>query len=144
MLHELYILAGTMKSLPSLIALLLSLVSSSYAQSTFGVVLSTVKDSSGAVVANASVQLINSGENVKRETRTSENGDYEFLNTKPGTYSVSINHAGFRTFSARDLQLVARQTLRVDAVLEVGEVAESVEVQTSAGVIGRASCRERV
>ncbi len=49
--------------------------------------------------------------------------------------STSINRPGFRTFSTRELVLVARQTLRVDAALQVGEIAETVEVQTSAGVI---------
>src|SRR5438046_3281991 len=115
-----------MKTLPVILGILLSLIpTTSHAQSTFGVVLGTVKDASGAVVGNAAVRLTNLGENIQRETLTDVNGDYEFLNAKPGNYSVSINRSGFRTFSMRDLTLVARQTLRVDAALQVGDVAES-------------------
>ena len=89
-----------MKTLPVILGILLSLnPTTSYAQSTFGVVLGTVKDASGAVVGNAAVRLTNLGENIQRETLTDVNGDYEFLNAKPGNYSVSINRSGFRTFA---------------------------------------------
>jgi len=124
-----------MKTLPALLVGLLCLIPASHAQSTFGVVLGTVRDASGAVVGNAAVQLTNVGENVRRDGLTNANGDYEFQNARPGSYAISINLPGFRTFSTRDLTLVARQTLRVDAALQVGEVSESVEVQTTAGVI---------
>src|SRR6267142_5077478 len=104
----------------------------SYAQSMFGVVLGTVKDASGAVVTQASVRLTNLGENIARDATTSDNGTYEFQNTKPGLYAVRVSHAGFRTFTAQDLTLVARQTLHVDAALQLGEVSEIVEVQAAA------------
>jgi hypothetical protein len=107
----------------------------SYAQSTFGVIVGTVKDASGAVLNGASIRLTNLGENIARDTTTGGDGTYEFQNTKPGLYSVAVSHAGFRTFEARDLTLVARQTLRVDAALQLGEVSERVEVQAAAGVI---------
>ena len=107
----------------------------SYSQSTFGVVLGTVKDTSGGIVKQATVRLTNLGENIARDTATSENGDYEFQNMKPGLYSVKVSHPGFRTFTAQDLTLVARQTLRVDAALQLGEVSEIVEVRSAAGVI---------
>src|SRR5439155_19869443 len=102
-----------------------------YAQSTFGVVLGTVKDASGGVVKQASVRLTNLGENIARDTITSEDGAYEFHNMKPVLYSVRVSHPGFRTFTAQDLTLVARQILRVDAALQLGEVSEMVEVRAA-------------
>jgi hypothetical protein len=115
--------------------LLLCLAGGAAAQSTFGVAVGTVHDSSGAVVAGAAVRLTNLGENTWQESKTSSAGDYEFQNVKPGSYSVTVNHPGFRTFRSKGLTVVARQTLRVDAALEVGEVAETVEVEAQAGVI---------
>src|SRR5215471_5604140 len=116
-------------------ALFLCLAGGAAAQSTFGVAVGTVHDSSGAVVAGAIVRLTNVGENTWQDTKTSSAGDYEFQNVKPGSYSVTVNHPGFRTFRSKGLTVVARQTLRVDAALEVGEVAETVEVEAQAGVI---------
>ncbi|MFN0102328.1 MAG: carboxypeptidase regulatory-like domain-containing protein [Bryobacteraceae bacterium] len=108
---------------------------SSHAQSTFGVVLGEVKDGSGAVVRDARVRLTNTAENSIRDGVSDANGVYEFQNVKAGPYSVSVSSTGFRTFSASELTLVARQTLRVDAVLQLGDVSQVVEVTTTAGVI---------
>ncbi|MCC6394321.1 MAG: carboxypeptidase regulatory-like domain-containing protein, partial [Bryobacterales bacterium] len=105
------------------------------AQSTLGVVLGTVKDSSGGVLAGSRVRLTNAGQNTFQERTTNADGDYEFQNTQPGTYLVSVTQAGFQTFTARDIVVTARQTVRVDAVLQVGEVTQTVEVSASAGVI---------
>jgi len=124
-----------MKNPLAVVTILLCGSGLSYAQSTFGVVHGTVKDASGAVVTQASVRLTNLGENIARDTSTNDNGAYEFQNAKPGLYAVKVTHVGFRTFTAQDLTLVARQTLRVDAALQLGEVSEIVEVQAAAGVI---------
>ena len=106
-----------------------------YAQSTLGVVLGNVKDASGGTVAGATVKLTNVGENTSFEAVSDANGDYAFRNTKPGTYTIVVSRQGFRTFTARDLVLVARETLRVDAQLAVGDVAQVVEVAAFAGAI---------
>src|SRR5215813_12358354 len=109
-----------------LLPLLLYLAPIACAQSTFGVILGVVRDSSGAAVPAASIRLTNVGENTSRDVQASAEGDYEFQNVKPGTYSVAVNHPGFRNFRTTELTLVARQTLRVDVRLEVGEVTETV------------------
>lgn len=105
------------------------------AQSTFGVILGEVRDASGAVIRGASVRLRNTAENIDRETVSGAGGNFEFQNVKAGPYSVTVASQGFRTFTASELTLVARQTLRIDAALQIGEVSQTVEVSTSAGVI---------
>ncbi len=105
------------------------------AQSTFGVVLGSVRDSSGAVVSGAVVRLLNVGMSTDRGTISSSNGDYEFLNTNPGEYSISMIQSGFQTYRVPRVRLSARQSLRIDAVLPVGELSQTVEVQGEAGVI---------
>jgi len=107
----------------------------SNAQSTFGVVLGEVKDGSGAVIREARVRLTNTAENSTREVVSDSNGNYEFQNVKAGPYTVTVNAPGFRAFNASGLTLVARQTLRVDAALQIGDVTQVVEVSTNAGVI---------
>ena len=106
-----------------------------FAQSTFGTVLGTVKDNSGAVVPRAKVSLTDTDENISHSTLTDAKGDYEFVNTQPGHYKVEVAAPGFQLSVAADLLLVARQTLRVDIALQVGQVATAVQVEAQAGVI---------
>jgi Carboxypeptidase regulatory-like domain len=109
---------------------------SAEAQSTFGTVIGTVKDQSGAVVPNANVKLTNTDENTTRAAVTGSDGAYEFLNLAPAHYRVTVTAVGFQVFTATDLLLVARQTLRVDAPLQVGQASETVSVNASGeGVI---------
>lgn len=119
-----------------LLPLLLPLCAASVmAQSTFGTVLGTVKDNSGAIVPNATARAIHTEENASRTVSVNANGDYEFINARPGHYTLEVSAPGFQTFTATELLLVARQTLRVDVTLEVGRVATEVKVEGTAGVI---------
>jgi hypothetical protein len=93
------------------------------AQSTFGTILGTVTDDSGAVVPGAIVKATNTDENTSHTVTANGNGDYEFVNTKPGHYKVEVSATGFQAFSATGLLLVARQTLRVDVRLQISQLA---------------------
>src|SRR5207249_3840970 len=84
------------------------------AQSTFGAIVGTVHDATGATVADAVVRLQNMNENTTREATTSADGAYQVLNLKPATYKITVTHAGFQPVTVSDVQLVARQTVRVD------------------------------
>jgi len=118
-----------------LVAILILCPIATYAQSTFGTVLGSVKDNSGAIVPKATVRLTDTDENKSRETTTNGNGDYEFVNTKDGHYKLEVSSPGFQPYTATELQLVARQTLRIDVSLQVGQVSSAVEVKAIAGVI---------
>ncbi len=83
-----------------LVSILLLIPIVTYGQSTFGTVLGSVKDNSGAIVPRATVRLTDTDENTTRETTTNGNGDYEFVNTKDGHYKVEVTAAGFQTFVA--------------------------------------------
>jgi hypothetical protein len=106
------------------------------AQSTFGTILGTVKDGSGAVMPSAAVKITNTDENTTRQMTTNSAGDYELVNSQPAHYQVTVSARGFQTFSATNLLLVARQTLRVDATLDIGQNSNTITVEASeAGVI---------
>src|SRR5215471_7839613 len=79
----------------------------SLGQSTFGTILGTVKDNSGAVVPRATVRITNTGENVIRTVSSDSNGDYVSLNMLPGAFRIAVSAAGFQT-STLDVQLDAR------------------------------------
>jgi hypothetical protein len=106
------------------------------AQSTFGTILGTIKDSSGAVVPHATVKITNTDDNTAREIHANGEGEYELVNLLPAHYQVDVSAAGFVSFSGTNLSLVARQTLRVDAALSVGQTSTTITVESSeAGII---------
>ena len=124
-----------MKRNISMILCLLSLAGTLAAQSTFGTILGTVTDKTGAVVPAARVVITNQGENISRAVEADAQGNYEALNLKAGVYTVAAEAQGFKKFSQTDLNLVARQTLRVDVVLEVGQITEAISVEATAAVV---------
>ena len=98
------------------------------AQSTYGAILGTVRDTSGAVVAGATITITNTGTTAARSAVSNANGDYVFNNIDVGAYSVSIAAPGFEKFSASQIELTARETRRIDAVLKAGAETQTVEV----------------
>src|SRR5207247_5782802 len=121
---------------------------SGLAQSTFGGFVGTVKDPSGAVIAGATITVKNVGTSSTRTANTNETGSYTVVNLEPGDYEITMDQPGFQTVTRANLQLLARQTVRVDGVMPLLSQAQTVEVNTAAvapiAKIGRASCRESV
>ena len=99
---------------------------------TAGEIAGIVTDASGAVVPGASVTVTNQATNAVRTTTTNEAGIYSVPSLVPGVYEVKIEMRGFRTVIRRDIQLEVQQVARINATLEVGDVAESIEVRGGA------------
>ncbi len=120
-----------------LIALLslVSLHSMLIAQSTFGTILGTVTDPGGQALVNATVVLSLVDENLERRVNTGSDGLFEAANLKPGRYNVEVTYPGFQPFRAEGAVLTARQTMRINAQLQVGTVEQKVDVTAQAGVI---------
>src|SRR4051812_32428909 len=83
----------------AILALCLASAVTLHAQSTFGTILGTVRDNSGAVVPNATIRITNTDENTSREVVSSSDGDYQAINTKPGHYRIVANAQGFQSFT---------------------------------------------
>ena len=120
-------LRWALTALTVLLAIVLS-SSASWAQSTQGAILGSVKDTSGAVVPGAVVTLTNIEEGVTRTTRSDAGGDYQFLNAKAGHYTILVAASGFEKWSTERVELVARQELRLDVSLTVGAVQQEIVV----------------
>jgi len=99
-----------------------------WGQSTQGSILGTVKDSSGAIVPNASVTLTNVDTGVVRTATAGSSGDYQFLDVIPAKYDVEVTAPGFQSWKLSGAQLAARQQLRADVTLTVGGVQQTVQV----------------
>jgi hypothetical protein len=102
---------------------------------TEGTILGTVRDASGAVVANAEVTVRNEGTNLSRQVSSDAQGDYVVVDLPPAMYTISVEVPGFKKGIYSGLTLRVEQKLRVDVVLQVGEVAETVKVEGQAPLV---------
>jgi len=93
-----------------------------------GTVAGLVTDSTGGAVAGTTITLIDKATNTPRTTQSNEAGRYVFVNIDPGDYSISANKTGFRVAKASDLKVVIGTTITLDFKLELGSMAETVEV----------------
>jgi len=107
---------------------LTAISNAAWAQSTFGSIVGTVHDPTGAVVPQAEVELTNTGSTAKHTIKCDANGNYAFNNIDVGSYSLTIKAQGFETESVPDIVLTARETRRVDATLKAGAESQTVEV----------------
>jgi len=101
------------------------------AQTDLGSIVGTVTDESGAVVAGAEVQLTEIATGAQRTATTNAEGNYNFAGLPFGRYKVKVSAPGFKEVRSTEITLTTQQVVRFDAVLEVGEVTESIEVSTS-------------
>ncbi len=102
------------------------------AQSERGTITGAVRDPSGASVPAATVIITNQATNVAVHVTTNDAGEFTVPNLPPGTYLVRVEKGGFRPSEERGLSLDAAQTVRADAILQVGTSNQAIEVQASA------------
>jgi len=108
--------------------MLLNYVGIAHAQQTTGNVRGVVKDSSGALVANANVTIVDKKTNSQSTTQSSSTGDFEFKNLPVGDYSINVSAQGFKGLALNDVVVQLNQTTDVTATLTVGQLTETVNV----------------
>jgi len=116
----------------TLLVVLLGFTSLAQAQTATGQITGTVKDASGAVLANAKVTVTNEATNFSRETVTNEAGTYVFPLLPVGVYSVAVTQQGFSTSKQSGIPLTVDKIARVDIDLKVGDVSATVDIQSAA------------
>ncbi len=104
------------------------LVSTNGWAGTGGSVSGTVKDASGAVVADASVDAANIATDVHQRAATSGSGFYSLPELPVGRYNLTIRKAGFKLYQRTGIAVDTNVGLTIDAVLEVGQTFDAVTV----------------
>src|SRR5580700_2340588 len=94
-----------------------------------GSITGVVRDSSGAVIPGASVVITSVDKGHSFSATTNADGSYLIAGLAAGTYNLSIAQHGFKKFEAKEIVLEVAQKARVDASLQIGDVATEVAVQ---------------
>jgi hypothetical protein len=104
------------------------LSSAAFGQEYRGRIQGGVMDSSQAVIAGATVTLLNGKTGISTVQLTVENGRYLFDLVEPGTYRITVEVQGFNKFVLDNLAVPSRADLTVDAILKPGDISETVTV----------------
>jgi hypothetical protein len=106
----------------------LTVAASCLAQISAGSIVGTVRDSSGALVPNATITVTNKATGVSVTTTTNGAGEYQVLALNPGTYSAKASASGFASQVRNDIEIHVQSRPSIDFTLKVGQVSQVVEV----------------
>src|SRR5438445_7381807 len=93
-----------------------------------GSILGVVRDATQAMVANAKIVAVNIDTNLSRETITAADGSYRLLALPAGTYKVTATAPGFQQYATTNIDVKVNDQLKIDIVLQIGSVQQTVEV----------------
>ncbi|HEV2386133.1 MAG TPA: TonB-dependent receptor [Candidatus Acidoferrales bacterium] len=118
------------------VLLSLALAGLARAQSSFaGAITGTARDSSGAVVPGARVEVVNLATNSRGSATTDGNGRFVVDNLQPGTYTVTVDASGFATYKQENVIVEVGRSTPIDATLQVAAQAVTVVATAEAPVI---------
>jgi hypothetical protein len=117
------------------IALAFTIASNPGYSQTFGEITGVVTDTTGAVVAGATVTVTNTQTNAVRRMTTNVDGNYVFPSLLPGVYSIRVESKGMQTEIRAGVELQVQQAARLDFELKVGSINEVVTVAGGAPLL---------
>src|SRR5258708_5476211 len=115
--------------------ILIALTACLYGQAVNGSLVGTVTDTSGAVMPDAKVTILEVNTGVSRSATTSDSGNYVFPDLTPGTYTLTVAQKGFKQVSRERIDVLVNTTVRIDLALPLGDASEIVTVAASAPLL---------
>ena len=94
-----------------------------------------VLDSQGAVLPGVAVTIRNQDTGMFRETVSNDDGTYFVSGIVPGPYEISAELQGFKKYSRRDVRLEVGKTTTLDVPMEVGSLAETINVSAESPIV---------
>src|SRR5437879_9067943 len=98
-------------------------------------ILGLVTDATGAVIPSATIKVTRLATGDVRTATTNETGNYVFPLLEIGEYQVTCSSSGFKSEVVRNLVVTLQQKARIDFHLQVGEQAETIEVQAASPLL---------
>ncbi len=106
-----------------------------HAQEARSTVSGTITDQSGATLTSAQVRITNIDTGVILSAVSNDVGQYHLLFVNPGTYRLSAEMPGFRTFIRENILLTLGEAATLDVRMEVGSQADTVTVAAQAPLL---------
>ena len=123
---------SSLRQVPLLVCLASAAVTltpaSAYAQYENGSLLGTIRDASGAPVANADITIVNTATGVSNSAKTDGEGNYNVPQLRVGVYTITATASGFSSAVARNIAVSVGNRQRIDLGLKVGTAESTVEV----------------
>jgi hypothetical protein len=120
--------SGKTYAVVSTVVLLVAWSSLAFGQRTTGTLRGQVLDPASATVSGAKVTVTNEATGVSQTATTTSAGTYDFPSVLPGTYTVSVEAQGFKSYVKKGFVVLANQDNTADARLDIGAASETVEV----------------
>lgn len=105
------------------------------AAQNFGEITGTISDPTEAVIPGATVIVTQAATNQRRSVTTNQVGNYTVPFLMPGDYTVRVESSGFRAYERTGVNLQVGAVVRINAVLEIGQAAETVFVTEGAPLL---------
>jgi hypothetical protein len=97
--------------------------------------IGTVTDPSGAMLAGASVTVVNVQTKAAFPVTTNQAGYYDVPFLPPGVYAITYAHPGFQTLSRTNVELQLGQNARIDVTMQLGATQSTVTVEATAPLV---------
>ena len=110
-------------------------LSSALAQTSKGILVGVARDSTGALIQNASVNIRNQDTGELRHATTQSDGTYRIEAVPPGRYSITVEESGFETAKADGVVINPSVVSSYDVVLHIGKANDVVEVAAVSNTI---------
>jgi Carboxypeptidase regulatory-like domain len=121
-------------ALATILSVLFMMTGLSYGQATSGDLVGTVKDTTGAVIPNASVVAVDEDTKISYKTVSTNAGEFHISNLPEGNYDLTATAPGFSTFLLKGFRIDLNKASTAVLTLSVSSTQSSVEVSAAAGV----------
>lgn len=108
-------------------------------QDSRGTLLGRVLDQSDAVVGGAAVEAKNVDTGVRFTSTTNKSGDYIFPLLVPGSYSVKVESAGFKTYTRTGIAVHVNDQMTINVAMELGQASQTVQVSAETPLLDTSS-----
>ncbi len=110
-----------------------------FAQGSYGRILGTVTDQTGAVLTGATVTVTDTERGLARTLNTDSAGEYNAPNLIPGTYTIRVEAKGFKALNRQNVVLEVGKEVRVDLTPQTGDQTQTVTVTEAIPLVDTAT-----
>src|SRR5215472_4338764 len=129
----------SMKRMYVVVVVLFLLAAVAHAQEFRATLTGRVTDPQDLAISDATVQARNVSTNEVASAKTDSHGNFTIPFLKPGTYTVNVQHPGFKQYTQQGITLQVAQTAALTIRLDLGATTESVTVTAEAPLLESAT-----